>query len=153
KDAALPLAKFLQDRGFSADSRAAIIMTNQSCWLIAAYAIFYTGGVLVPIDYKLTPREHMELLAHSGACVLVTEYHIWRAITQTEEFKEPDCGTVIVTDAPPDAILHGAFRWEEPDVEGDPVFIDRKRTDSACIVYSSGTGGRAKGCVLTHDNY
>ena len=25
--------------------------------------------------------------------------------------------------------------------------------DTACIVYSSGTGGRPKGCVLTHENY
>src|SRR5437764_2726097 len=29
----------------------------------------------------------------------------------------------------------------------------RKRQDAACIVYSSGTGGRPKGCVLTHENY
>src|SRR5262245_26749367 len=81
KEAALPLAKFLQDCGFQPDSRAAIIMTNQSAWLIAAYAIFYTGGVLVPLDYKLSAREHMELLAHSGTEVLITEYHLWHAIT------------------------------------------------------------------------
>src|SRR5215475_14870869 len=83
-DAAMPLAKFLQDSGFMADSRAAIIMTNQSCWPIAAYAIFYTGGVLVPLDYKLSAPEQMALLAHSKAEVLVTEYHLWRAITQSE---------------------------------------------------------------------
>ena len=29
----------------------------------------------------------------------------------------------------------------------------RQREDVACIVYSSGTGGRPKGCVLTHENY
>ncbi len=29
-------------------------MTNQSKWLISAYAIFFGGGVLVPLDYKLT---------------------------------------------------------------------------------------------------
>ena len=45
-------------------SRAAIIMTNQSKWLISAYAIFYAGGVLVPLDYKLTP---VEQLAAAGA--------------------------------------------------------------------------------------
>jgi len=33
------------------------------------------------------------------------------------------------------------------------VFVPRKREDVACIVYSSGTGGRPKGCVLTHENY
>ena len=43
-------------RGLRADSRAAIIMTNQSKWLISAYAIFHCGGVLVPLDYKLTAR-------------------------------------------------------------------------------------------------
>src|SRR5205807_10418235 len=37
--------------------------------------------------------------------------------------------------------------------KGDPVFGPRGRNDVACIVYSSGTGGRPKGCVLTHENY
>ena len=81
------MAKFLQDRGFKAGSRAAIIMTNQSCWPIAAYAVFYAGGVLVPIDYKLTAPECLALLAHSKAEVLITEYHLWRAITQLEPGK------------------------------------------------------------------
>src|SRR5262249_24073976 len=54
KEATLPLARFLQDCDFKAGSRAAIIMTNQSCWLIAAYAVFYSGGVLIPLDYKLS---------------------------------------------------------------------------------------------------
>jgi long-chain acyl-CoA synthetase len=153
KEASAPMAKFLQDRGFKAGSRAAIIMTNQSCWLIAAYAVLYTGGVLVPLDYKLTAPEHLALLAHSKSEVLVTEYHLWRAITQSEGFKNFNAGTVIVTGAPENANLRGAVRWEDPDVKGDPVFVPRKRTDWACIVYSSGTGGRPKGCVLTHENY
>lgn len=153
KEASMPMARFLQDRGFKADSRAAIIMTNQSCWLIAAYAAFYAGGVLVPIDYKLTAPEHLALLAHSKAETLVTEYHFWRAITQSEGFKNFNARTVIVTGAPENANLHGAVRWEDPEVKGEPVFVPRKRTDWACIVYSSGTGGRPKGCVLTHENY
>ncbi|HEY7182017.1 MAG TPA: AMP-binding protein [Blastocatellia bacterium] len=153
KEASLPMAKFLQDRGFKAGSRAAIIMTNQSCYLVAAYAVFYSGGVLVPIDYKLSAPEHLALLAHSKAEILVTEYHFWRAITQSEGFKKFDAGTVIVTGAPENAALGGAIRWEDPEVKGEPVFVSRKRTDWACIVYSSGTGGRPKGCVLTHENY
>jgi long-chain acyl-CoA synthetase len=153
KEMALPLARFLQDRGFKADSRAAIIMTNQSRWLVSAYAIFYSGGVLVPLDYKLTAPEHLALLAHCKAEVLIVEYYLWRAITQSEEFKEFNVGTVIVSDAPQNAELNGALRWEELKSEGEPVYVPRKREDWASIVYSSGTGGRPKGCVLTHGNY
>ena len=153
KEAAMPLARFLQDSGSRAGSRAAIIMTNQSCWLIAAYSIFYTGGVLIPLDYKLNASEHLSLLAHSKTETLVTEYHLWRAIAQLDGIEMLEVNLVIVTGAPENAELYGAVRWEDPVVNGDPVFIPRKREDWACIVYSSGTGGRPKGCVLTHDNY
>ena len=54
KEISLPLARALEDADFDAGDRAAILMTNQSKWLISAYAIFYSGGVLVPLDYKLT---------------------------------------------------------------------------------------------------
>jgi long-chain acyl-CoA synthetase len=60
---------------------------------------------------------------------------------------------VLVTEAPPSADLRGGYRWEEFRRKGEPTLISRKRQDAACIVYSSGTGGRPKGCVLTHENY
>src|SRR6476661_11010734 len=75
-----PLARALQDAGFAGGDRASIIMTNQSKWLISAYSIFLAGGVLVPLDYKLTPAEHWQLLQHSGAKILITEYPIWRQL-------------------------------------------------------------------------
>ncbi|HLW43694.1 MAG TPA: AMP-binding protein [Candidatus Acidoferrales bacterium] len=153
KEAALPLTRALQDSGFAAGARAAIIMTNQSKWLISAYAIFYCGGVLVPLDYKLTAAEHLQLLAHSKAETLVIEYHLWRAITQAEGFAKLGVKTVIVTEAPATADLHGAQRWEEFRSNREPVFVERTRNDWAAIVYSSGTGGRPKGCVMTHENY
>ena len=43
KEMALPLARALEDAEFSPGDRAAIIMTNQSKWLISAYAIFHGG--------------------------------------------------------------------------------------------------------------
>ena len=153
KEQALPLASALQTAGLQDGTRAAIIMTNQSRWLISAYAIFFCGGVLVPLDYKLTADEQLQLLAHSNAAVLVIEYHLWRAITQSEQFRNLAARVVLVTEAPAGADLNGAQRWEDFRAAADPTFIPRKRTDPACIVYSSGTGGRPKGCVLTHDNY
>jgi long-chain acyl-CoA synthetase len=150
---ASPLARALQDAELDAGDRAAIIMTNQSKWLISAYAIMQSGGVLVPLDYKLTPAEHLQLLAHSRAKFMVIEYHLWRAITQDPEFKNHKVKIVLVTEAPPSADLRGGYRWEEFRRKGEPTLISRKRHDPACIVYSSGTGGRPKGCVLTHENY
>src|SRR5215469_2660769 len=153
KEIALPLARALEDADFDPNDRAAIIMTNQSKWLISAYAIFYCGGVLVPLDYKLTANEHLQLLTHSKAKVLIVEYHLWRAIMTSPDFQKITTKIVLVTEAPLGADLAGAFRWEDFKRKGAPDFVMRQKDDVACIVYSSGTGGRPKGCVLTHENY
>src|SRR6201998_4757140 len=100
KETALPLARALEDADFDAGDRAAIIMTNQSKWLISAYAVFYCGGVLVPLDYKLTAAEHLQLLAHSKAKVLIIEYHLWQAITQAPEVQKIATKIVLVTEGP-----------------------------------------------------
>ena len=109
--------------------------------------------MLVPLDYKLTAAEHLQLLAHSKAKVLVIEYYLWRAIIQSPEFKEYNVQTVLVTEAPPGADLGGRISLGGFRRKGEPAFVPRQREDVACIVYSSGTGGRPKGCVLTHENY
>jgi long-chain acyl-CoA synthetase len=149
------VARALQDLGFRPDDRAAIIMTNQSKWLISAYATFFCGGVLVPLDYKLTPDEQWQLLAHSGAIVLFTEYPVWRQLaTAPGRAIATDIQLVYVTEAPASADLSGAVRWEDTQTKTQvPVFAPRKRSDLATIVYSSGTGGRPKGCMMKHDNY
>ena len=155
RDRTMPVAKALQDAGFVAGDRAAIIMTNQSKWLIAAYAIFYSGGVLVPLDYKLTADEQWQLLKHSSARVLITEYPMWRQLSIAKgRAAAPEPQMVIVTEAPPDTDLLGGVRWEvSSNYTGKPEFRPRTRGDAATIVYSSGTGGRPKGCVMTHENY
>jgi len=154
KERSLPLAKWLEDSGFQAGDRASIIMTNQSKWLISAYAIFYCGGTLVPLDYKLKPEEQWTLLKHSAANVLITEYPIWRQLSGSAGRAEvPNVKTVLVTEAPPNADLAGAASWESAKGSGQPVFVPRKRDDLACLVYSSGTGGTPKGCMMTHGNY
>ena len=154
KERALPLAKWLQDSGFAEGDRASIIMTNQSKWLISAYAIFYCGGTLVPLDYKLRPEEQWTLLKHSGASMLITEYPIWKQLSgSTGRVAAAKVGTVLVTEAPPNTDLEGAARWESARGSALPAFVPRKRDDLACIVYSSGTGGTPKGCMMTHGNY
>jgi long-chain acyl-CoA synthetase len=155
---ALPLASAIQDAGFAGGDRVCIIMTNQSKWLISAFAIFYSGGVLVPLDYKLSPAEHWQLLQHSSAKILVTEYPIWRQLAASPaRSASTNLRTVLITEAPPNADLSGAYRWEaqleRSRTAAAPAFVPRERKDVASIVYSSGTGGRPKGCMMTHENY
>jgi long-chain acyl-CoA synthetase len=153
KEIALPLAGALEEAELQAGDHAAIIMSNQSKWLISAYAIFHCGGVVVPLDFKLTPSEHWQLLARSRAKLLVIEYYLWRAMREIPESHNHQLKTVLVTEAPLGADLAGALRWEEFRGKREPVFVPRTRQDTACIVYSSGTGGCPRGCVLTHENY
>ena len=154
KERAVLLAKWLQDTGFGLGDRASIIMTNQSKWLISAYAIFHDGGTLVPLDYKLKPEEQWQLLNHSGSSVLITEYPIWRQLSVAPGREAAaNIKKVLVTEAPAEADLFGALPWEAAQGSGSPKFVPRTRQDLACIVYSSGTGGSPKGCMMTHENY
>src|ERR1051326_3190431 len=129
KARAVPLAKALQDGGFRPGDRAAIIMTNQSKWLISAYAIFYCGGVLVPLDYKLTPEEQWALLKHSGATVLITEYPIWRQLSVSAGVGTSKIRQTFVIEAPANADLSGASPWEDAKGSGEPTFVPRQRSD------------------------
>ncbi|HEV2101966.1 MAG TPA: AMP-binding protein [Candidatus Acidoferrum sp.] len=154
RNKALPLAKALQDLAIGPGDRVAIIMTNQSKWLISAYAIFFCGATLVPLDFKLKPEEQWQLLKHSGAKVLITEYGIWRQLSgSAARAAAANVKTVLATEAPEGADLFGAERWENVKGANAPVFVPQKRQDTACIVYSSGTGGTPKGCMMTHENY
>ncbi len=154
KNRSLPLAKGLQELGVSSGDRVSIIMTNQSKWLISAYALFYCGATMVPLDYKLTPEEQWQLLKHSSANFLIIEYGIWRQLSASPARTGADAlETVLVTEAPPDADLYGALRWDGVTGAGQPTFVPRKREDLASIIYSSGTGGSPKGCMLSHGNY
>ncbi len=144
-------AALLQEHGFAPDDRCAILMQNQSKWIFSALGAFWSGAVVVPIDYKLTAPEQLALMKHCGPKVLVTEYSTWLTLR-----KEPQDALertlVLVTEAPAGAELGKARRWEtEPT--GAFTYVPRTRDDLATIVYSSGTAGTPKGCMLTHDNY
>ncbi len=129
------IARRLQDAGVGPDDRVAILMTNQPAWLLTAAAVFRRGAVLVPLDYKLEPAEQAALLAHCRPKVLVTE---------------PDIARRLPADLP---VAHAWDRVLDDLPEGEGDEVPRERTDLATIVYSSGTGGRAKGCLLTHGAY
>lgn len=148
-------AAFLASRGFGTDDRAAILLTNQSKWHVAASAVFHRGGVVVPLDAKLPPEEQRALLAHCGAHLLVIENHLMRALGKPVGSPLPFAVVIDLRGTPPP----NAMSWEEATGAGTGASparttpATRARSEPACIVYSSGTSGRPKGCVLTHGNY
>ena len=147
------IAALLQGKGFAAGDRCAILMSNQSKWVITGLGAIWAGAVLVPLDYKLTPAEQLRLLVHAKPKVLVTEHHVWSALCDEPGNREVFAGMrVLVTEAAASDSLDGAERWETPSSQ-EFRFVPRQREDLACIVYSSGTFGTPKGCMLTHDNY
>ncbi len=137
----------LQSLGVKPKDRCAVLMSNQAKWVLSAAGAFWSGLTLIPLDYKLTPSEQLALLQHAKPGVLVTEWPTFNRIAD-------DLGSlrVIVTEAPADADLRGALRWETRS-ENRFEYRSLSRDDVACIVYSSGTAGTPKGCMLTHANY
>lgn len=147
-------AALIQGRGFAAGDRCAILMQNQSKWLLSATGALWAGAVLVPLDYKLTAREQLDLLAHCRPRVLVTEASTWERL-RTENRDRPEIlehTLVIVTEPREGQDLGPALPWQT-GAATDFKYEARERDDIACIVYSSGTSGTPKGCMLTHSNY
>ncbi len=145
------LGALLQSHGFRPGDRGAILMSNQSKWVFSGLGVLWAGGILVPLDYKLSAPEQAALLGHCKPQALVVEWAIWDKLREALPAPSQSLA-VFVAEAPVGAALKGVRRWEEAPAEG-LRFAPRRREDIAAIVYSSGTGGRAKGCLLTHDNY
>ena len=125
------LAKRLQDAGVGAGDRVAIVMSNQSRWLLSAYAALFRGAVLVPIDFKLTGPEQEALLKHCRPKVLVTEHPELRNMREVLAGELP-IELVLVSEAPPkfEAPSDHFVRWEQAiEAEGEPTFVPRRRED------------------------
>jgi len=137
--------------GRVAGDRCAIAMSNQSRWVLGGMGALWAGQTLVPLDYKLSAGEIVTLFRHAKPRSLLTEYPIWRDLVAADRAAFAEA-LVIVSEAPEKADVFGAVRWEEL-TSATMTVVSRGRDDAACIVYSSGTSGTPKGCVLTHDSY
>ena len=107
----------------------------------------------MPTQEKIESVRALKARLDGVKAVLITEYPIWRQLSASPGRASANVQTVLVTEAPANASLAHAQRWEEFRGAGEPAFVPREREDTACIVYSSGTGGHPKGCMMTHENY
>ncbi len=148
KHRAEALAGWLREAGIGPGDRVAVMLTNQPGWLEAAYAVFARGAVLVPLDYKLDADTQKALLTHSGARILFTEYGLMRRLDACP------CSAVVREWPESEPLPSNTMRWEAAAATPGYTQLEaRSREDTATIVYSSGTSGRPKGCMLSHGAY
>ena len=139
----------LQRLGVAKGDRVAYISPNTHAQLESFYSVPQIGGVVVPINYRLTPEEIAYSIGHSGATVVCASADYLEAIDGIRG----DCPAVKQCVA-----LEGAGDgWHDYEAllgAAEPRFdapaIDER--DLLTINYTSGTTSRPKGVMITHRN-
>ncbi|MFB6126976.1 MAG: long-chain fatty acid--CoA ligase [Halolamina sp.] len=138
-------ASGLTEAGVGAGDRVALYLPNLPQFVVAFHGTLRAGGVVVPINPQYKTRELAHLLASSEARVVVTLPDL---VPLVEAVADDAAVEEVVALGP----AEGATPW--PAFLGDAGFDTVARDDDAvaCQPYTSGTTGRPKGVLLTHEN-
>jgi len=154
------LAESLRQIGLNEGDRVALVSENRPEWCIADLAIMAAGCISVPTYTTNTERDHAHILDNSGArAVLVSN----------EKLLAPLVGAIARTGIAEHVIgiedlkRQQASSFEYHDwgnlIEGDAesaraAVVERiagiTRGDTACLIYTSGTGGAPRGVKQHH---
>jgi fatty-acyl-CoA synthase len=144
------LAGALSRRGVGFGDRVLVLMLNRTEFIETFLAANLLGAIAVPVNFRMTPPEIAFLVGDCGARVVVTE-PVLAAVAAAVRDIDPALATVIVAGVPSEDGLLGYDDLLAED--GDPPApVDVPNDSPALIMYTSGTTGRPKGAVLTHNN-
>ena len=153
------LARCLVGLGVEPGDRIALVSENRPEWLIADHAIMAVGALTVPPYVTNTTADHAYILTHSGAKGVIVSTAALAQRLLPAAIESPDVKFVISIEDPATAqrAVLRQLSWEDALREGEAQPDDiaervarQKRSDVCCLIYTSGTGGRPKGVMLSH---
>jgi malonyl-CoA/methylmalonyl-CoA synthetase len=153
------LARLLARRGAAAGDRLAVYLPNGLGFVDLVLACLKLGVILVPVNILYREREIRHILADAEPRALVTTAGLADDVFgQDVRLKRHAAGTAAEPANTADAFGTPLWRIDEltADAQTEPADTVRIPLDGsapAALVYTSGTTGRAKGAVLSHDNF
>ena len=149
----------LKNLGILAGDRVVIVSENRPEWQIADLSIMAVGAISVPAYTTSTTNDYEYIIKHSGArCIIVSNHDLANKVLPAV-LNSHMCQTVIKInddnknyDVPITVLSWNSLINENNNsvLQLTESINNHKRTDTACIIYTSGTGGNPKGVMLSH---
>jgi long-chain acyl-CoA synthetase len=142
--------------GLESGDRVAILAGTRPEWTLADFGALCAGAIVVPIYHTNSPQECAYVLAHAEVRAVICEDAAQAAKVAAVRDACPTLEEVIVMEGG----AEGAISLDDLRARGATVPPDVceqrlaavRADDVATIVYTSGTTGPPKGCLLTHRN-
>jgi long-chain acyl-CoA synthetase len=135
------LAAQLVSIGVKIGSRVGLLIENSCEYVVSYFAALRAGATVVPLNVQLMPDELAYLFQDFlPSAVLTNARHINTATTVSDRIGK----------AWP--ILEVDVQKFPPDAQARPFALDIAESSLANILYTSGTTGKPKGVMLTHEN-
>ncbi|MFA1710115.1 class I adenylate-forming enzyme family protein [Peribacillus frigoritolerans] len=139
------LAHGLQVLGIKKGDKVALMLKNSDYFPIAYFAVVKLGGIIVPINCRLTRSEAAYIIEHSDAKLIIFDEEFGELIEQARTTKVEQ--VIAVNQATIEG--HLSFTDVLSENESDPDVVVN-RDDEIEIIYTSGTTGKPKGVLFDH---
>jgi long-chain acyl-CoA synthetase len=154
------LAGGLLSLGIEPCDRVALVAESRPEWAVADLAIMSIGAVTVPAYTTNTVEDHRYVLGNSGARVAIVSTPPLAASLIPAAEQVPSVGAVVAIEPPGVASVSSldVHSWDSLLADTTSTVEDDVLTrlaalspdDTACLIYTSGTGGVPKGVMLRH---
>jgi long-chain acyl-CoA synthetase len=147
------IAGGLATLGVEPGDRVGILGGTVPEWTLADFGALCAGATVVPVYHTNSPEECEYVLSHAGVKILILEDAKQAAKIAKVRANLPELERIVVmTGTAEDALTLAELRARSAGDVADERVAAVAPDDVATMVYTSGTTGPPKGCVLTHAN-